>query len=126
MRSPAPALHCEHMPRIALTLVLSSYLLVPGCSAQQDPAGQPSSCTVSRVSDGDSFRCADGRRVRLIGVDSPESRQQPFGEKARAALLKLLPLGSTARLDRDVTPIDQYGRTLAYVWIGQTLVNEAM
>jgi micrococcal nuclease len=114
------------MLRIALTLVLTLCLLASRCSAQQPPTMQASSCTVSRVSDGDSFRCADGRRVRLIGVDSPESQQQPYGDRARAALLKLLPLGSTARLEQDVTPVDQYGRTLAYVWAGQTLVNETM
>jgi micrococcal nuclease len=114
------------MRQAALTLVLNFSLLVPSCSAQQLPAGEPSGCTISRISDGDSFRCADGRRVRLIGVDSPESQQQPFGQKARAALLKLLPVGSTPRLEHDVSPADQYGRILAYVWNGPILVNEAM
>ena len=85
-----------------------------------------SNCTVSRVSDGDSFRCGDGRRVRLIGIDSPESQQQPFGAASRAALLKLLPLGSTVSLESDVAQNDRYGRSLAYVWVDSTLVNEAM
>ena len=101
------------------------FVMPMGCSAQQQ-IPQPASCTVSRVSDGDSFRCSDGRRVRLIGVDSPESRQQPFGEKARAALLKLLPPGTVVRLEPDVASTDRYGRTLAHVWERSTLVNEAM
>jgi micrococcal nuclease len=101
--------------------------LVPtGCPAQQQTAALPADCTVSRVSDGDSFRCKDGRRIRLIGIDSPESQQQPAGEKARAALLRLLPPGSTVQLETDVAPTDRYGRTLAYVWSGSTLVNEVM
>jgi len=97
-----------------------------GCSAQQDEPPVADACTVSRVSDGDSFRCGDGRRVRLIGIDSPESQQQPFGAEARTALLRLLPLGSTVRLESDVAPHDQYDRALAYVWAGTTLVNESM
>jgi micrococcal nuclease len=64
--------------------------------------------------------------VRLIGIDSPESQQQPFGSEARVALLKLVPAGSTPRLEVDAAPTDRYGRTLAYVWMGRVLVNEVM
>jgi micrococcal nuclease len=115
------------MPRCSATLLPFLFWLVPvGCSAQH--AGRPvaDACTVSRVSDGDSFRCSDGRRVRLIGIDSPESQQQPIGAEARQALLRLLPQGSTVKLESDVAAHDQYGRVLAYVWAGSTLVNESM
>jgi micrococcal nuclease len=81
---------------------------------------------VSLVSDGDSFRCADGRRVRLIGIDSPEWQQRPFGSRAQQALLRLVPLGTAVHLEPDAAPLDQYRRDLAYVWTGSTLVNEAM
>jgi micrococcal nuclease len=93
-----------------------------GLTGQQ---GLPS-CTVSRVSDGDTFRCSDGRRVRLTGIDSPEYEQRPFGVAAREALLHLLPPGSVVRLETDLAPIDQYGRVLAYVWVGDTLINQVM
>jgi micrococcal nuclease len=111
-------------PAVAAWVVL--LLLLPRCSAQPQMTGPACSCTVSRVSDGDSFRCSDGRRVRLIGIDTPESQQHPFGAQARAALLKLLPLGSNVRLEIDVAERDRYGRSLAYVWVGSTLVNEVM
>ena len=84
------------------------------------------SCTIHRISDGDGFRCTDGRRVRLIGIDSPELEQRPFGAQAQQALLLLLPLGATVRLETDASQMDHYGRELAYVWTGDTLVNEAM
>jgi micrococcal nuclease len=84
------------------------------------------SCIVGHVADGDTFRCVDGRRVRLIGIDSPESQQQPYGARARSALLEMLPSGATVRLETDAVPVDRYGRLLAYVWVGPTLVNEAM
>jgi micrococcal nuclease len=96
------------------------------CAAQQPGTMPQTSCIVSRVADGDTFRCVDGRRVRLIGIDSPESQQQPYGGRARRALLEMLPSGAAVRLETDVVPMDRYGRLLAYVWVGTTLVNEAM
>jgi micrococcal nuclease len=84
------------------------------------------SCTVQRISDGDTFRCTDGRRVRLIGIDSPELRQGPFGPRARKALLALLPPGDTVRLETDASETDRYSRQLAYVWTGDSMVNEVM
>jgi micrococcal nuclease len=106
--------------------ILLAVLLPAGCSAQQPARASSQSCTIQRISDGDSFRCTDGRRVRLIGIDSPELGQGPFGPQAREALLTLLPLGTTVRLEMDASPSDRYGRQLAYAWSGATLVNESM
>jgi micrococcal nuclease len=110
----------------ASCFVLALASKVAACAARQQDTPPLDSCTVSHVSDGDSFRCGDGRRVRLIGIDSPESQQQPYGARARKALLAVLPVGTTVRLEQDVVARDQYGRQLAYVWTGPTLVNEMM
>ena len=99
---------------------------VAACGTSRQAASQPPDCVVGLVVDGDTFRCRDGRRVRLIGVDSPEQQQHPHGARSRQALLHLLPVGAAVRLEHDVSPRDRYGRELAYVWIGATLVNEAM
>jgi micrococcal nuclease len=101
-------------------------ILASACGSGLTGQQGPPACTVSRVSDGDTFRCRDGRRVRLTGIDSPEFDQQPFGSASREALVRLLPPGITVRLETDVGPLDQYGRVLAYVWIGDSLINEAM
>ena len=83
------------------------------------PPPQPAqaSCRVKSVTDGDTMRCEDGRRVRLLQIDAPEKDQRPLGSAARAALLGLAPVGSTVRLETDKRRQDQYGRTLAFVWL---------
>ena len=108
------------------TSVVVALFLLAGCF--DDPAAQQTapSCVVSHISDGDTFRCQDGRRVRLIGIDSPEAGQRPFGPAARRALEERLPAKTRVRLETDVTPLDRYGRVLAYVWLGPTLLNELM
>jgi micrococcal nuclease len=103
-----------------LSLALAAAPLASASSQEQGEG-----CVVLRVADGDTFTCRDGRRVRLIGIDAPE-RQQSFSSVAGHALLEMLPFGTAVRLERDVAPTDQYGRLLAYVWVGSTLVNEAM
>lgn len=109
-------------PLLSLAFATRSGACVPTRQlVQQEPT-----CVVSQVVDGDTFRCGDGRKVRLIGVDSPEGRQDPFGAEARQALAGMLPLGLAVRLEHDVASTDRYGRLLAYAWAGQTLVNEAM
>jgi micrococcal nuclease len=107
-------------------LVIGS-LWLSACASSTPPASASASpCVVDRISDGDSFRCRDGRRVRLVGIDTPELSQGEPARQAAAALKRWLPPGSTVRLETDVAPRDRYGRELAYVWAGSRLVNEAM
>lgn len=88
---------------------------------------------VLRVIDGDTFRAADGSPkgmiIRLIGVDAPESRntgrkvKSELGAEATKYLQKLIG-GKRVRLEYDVDRTDQYGRTLAYVYLEDgTFIN---
>jgi micrococcal nuclease len=99
-------------------------LLLLACGRAVSSVAPP--CVVSRVVDGDTFYCRDGRKVRLIGVDSPELAQGDPGRAARDALGRLLPQGSAVRLEEDATHTDRYGRVLAWVWSDAGLVNEAL
>jgi len=84
------------------------------------------SCVVERVGDGDTFTCRDGRKVRLLGIDTPELGQGEPGREAHEALRRLLPPGTAVRLESDVAARDRYGRVLAYVWTGSRMVNETL
>lgn len=92
-------------------------------AACADAQSRDDRCTVASLADGDSFRCRDGRRVRLLGIDAPEN-DQPAGAAARASLARLMPPGTSVRLETDVQPRDRFGRVLAYAWRGERMVNE--
>lgn len=83
---------------------------------------------VERVVDGDTIIVRDVGRVRLIGVDTPEAvdPRRPiefFGPEA-SAFTKGLVEGKQVRLEYDRERTDQYGRTLAYVYLRDgTFVN---
>lgn len=91
-----------------------------------DSAAPREQCRVRRVTDGDTFHCTNGLKVRLIGMDAPELRQKPFGAESRAALASLLPVNASVELEPDVTLSDRYQRRLAHVWLRGMLVNETM
>jgi len=86
---------------------------------------------VKRINDGDTVQLADGRSVRYIGVNAPEidhvrNTAQPFGFEARTRNAELV-AGKTVRLEFDIERLDDYGRTLAYVFLPDgSMVNERL
>jgi micrococcal nuclease len=88
---------------------------------------------VLRVVDGDTFEAIiNGKEetVRLILVDTPETVHpskptEPFGPEASQFAKETLE-GQDVRLELDVSERDQYGRVLAYVWIGDKMINEML
>lgn len=62
--------------------------------------------------------------MHYIGIDSPESGQ-PCSEEATAANAALIE-DQTVTLVSDVSPVDQFGRLLRYVYVGDTFVNAEM
>ena len=84
--------------------------------------------TVDYVVDGDTVDMTiDGvkERVRLIGIDTPETKKpntpiQCFGPEASAFTKSLLPEGTAVYLERDVEARDVYGRLLAYAYVAET------
>jgi micrococcal nuclease len=70
---------------------------------------------VVSVVDGDSVQLADGRRVRLLGLDAPERGRCGY-EEAKKRLTELA-FGRHVRLKDTV--LDDYGRILANVIVDQ-------
>ncbi|HET7042410.1 MAG TPA: thermonuclease family protein [Gemmatimonadales bacterium] len=99
-------------------------LALPLPLAAQGAPARRSSCTVERIIDGDTFVCAGKRHVRMLLIDAPEHGQHPAGDSAKAVLSRLLPRGAAVTLELAHDSLDRYGRTLAYVWVGDSaLVN---
>ncbi len=114
------------VPTLALALALALAITgLVGCGRSGGAAaGEPGRATVVRVVDGDTILVAIGgvdERVRLIGIDTPESvdPRSPvdcFGPEASDAAKALLPEGTEVQLVRDAEARDRYDRLLAYVY----------
>lgn len=109
-----------------------SLLFCVSCSPGRNPA-EVNYLTVTRVIDGDTFWGTDKElrtvKVRLLGIDAPESRRSAHKEvgyygKESEEYLKTLLSGTKVRVEYDLERYDQYGRTLAYVYLDDgTFVN---
>lgn len=109
----------------------------PGGKRDQGPGAESKaggvSAIVTRVVDGDTVEvqlAGVEEDVRYIGVDTPESVApgQPvecFGKEASERNRRLVE-GERVRLVFGAERRDQYGRLLAYVYLGDTFVNATL
>src|SRR3989338_2427140 len=91
------------------------------------PAVASDTYLVVRVIDGDTIEIEGGKKVRYIGIDTPETVDprkpvQCFGVEASNKNKELVS-GKRVRLEKDVSETDKYGRLLRYIYIGDTFVN---
>ena len=93
---------------------------IAGCG-EDESAAIVSRSKVERVIDGDTIVLDDGRTVRYIGMDTPERGDQYYDEATEAN--RRLVDGKKVKLELDVEEKDRYGRTLAYVYVGDIFVN---
>jgi micrococcal nuclease len=118
------------LPRLALTATLALLALLVATPAQTDPARSGLDALVVRVVDGDTIHVKIGERtekVRYIGVNSPEIHHpkrgvEPGGREA-AQVNRRLVNSQRVRLELDVQERDRYRRLLAYVWVGDLMIN---
>jgi len=108
------------MRRLFPCLLLAALLAACG-PVEPTRTGRGESAQVAFVVDGDTVELTDGRRVRYIGLNTPEVGQ-PYADEA-TTFNETLVAGQAVWLETDVQEIDQYGRLLAYVWLDDTLVN---
>lgn len=101
--------------------------MLSSCSTASS-AQDPNLATVRSVVDGDTIDISiSGRteRVRLIGINTPETKHptkgiECFGPEASAYLEQLLPKGTAVRVERDIEARDIYGRLLLYIYVADT------
>jgi endonuclease YncB( thermonuclease family) len=90
-------------------------LLLPLWAAAETLTGR-----VVKVTDGDTLTLLDAsqtqHKIRLAGIDAPESRQ-PWGQRSKAALVALVAGEGVAV---DWSKRDRYGRILGKVIVGGT------
>ncbi len=116
----------------AMVAPLLVLLLLSGCGrspAEAPPTASPATgnlpagvdVVVRKVIDGDTIDVSGGERVRLIGIDTPETNDpnRPagcFGKEASRFTAAVLAPGTPVRLVGDAEQRDRYGRLLAYVY----------
>jgi micrococcal nuclease len=118
--------------RVSILLAVLAAAVGVAVTVARRPAAPPAVARVTRVVDGDTI-VADGRYVRLIGIDTPETvdPHRPvgcFGPQA-SAFTKHLLTGRTVELRYDRELHDRYGRLLAYVYLpgpSPTFVNAVL
>lgn len=119
----------------ALCLILLAFAATAICAATPSNApalpASASAVWVSNVLDGDTVQLADGRRVRLLGINTPEIQHanraaEAGGNAAKQWLLQKI-LHRPVSLVGDVEATDKYGRTLAYVFTQDNeLINQQL
>ena len=119
--------------RIAVVLILAALALWQYFDDQLAPPvfHQPGALVrVARVVDGDTLLMADRTRVRLLGVDTPETKRpetpvEPFGPEA-SEFTRTHVEGRIVKLEFDKERHDKYGRVLAYVYLDDWFLNEEL
>lgn len=117
---------CEQVKKASL--VGAFFLFGAFTQAQADVCPVPrlgAAVQVERVVDGDTVRLADGRSVRLIGINAPELRPrgrspEPFAEQARRRLQALIAANNgQVQVYPQQPQRDHYGRPLVHLFDAQ-------
>ncbi|HWO56874.1 MAG TPA: thermonuclease family protein [bacterium] len=101
-------------------LILLLGVALSACGKKSQPPAEEG-VTVVGVIDGDTVELEDGRTIRLVGIDTPERGDTDYD--SASALTRRLVLRKRVRLEYDRDQTDRYGRTLAFLWTGDQLVN---
>ncbi len=86
--------------------------------------------TVTKVVDGDTIEISGGRKLRYIGINTPETvdprrPMQCYGKDASNRNKELV-LGKQVELEKDISETDKFGRLLRYVYVGERMINEQL
>ena len=113
---------------ITLVVLVGHRLLYPLPAPSRFQFDSPQRRAVRRVIDGDTIELEGGVRVRLLGVDTPETNHpdrppERFGREATEFTRQFVD-DRIVRLEFDRERHDNYRRVLAWVYVDDVLVNE--
>jgi len=122
------------------SLLCCCLLLLVSCQSNTEPEGNTFPVQVQRVVSGQTLEVLDTsqqpaliERVRLIGIDAPDLRQEPWGAAAKQSLEQMIAqvngqqlILQSVLLEPDVKTKDNFGRWLAYVWHNGVLLNKQL
>jgi endonuclease YncB( thermonuclease family) len=81
----------------------------------------------TKYKNGDSGKSPNIIKLRMLGMDAPETQQQDWGKKATEFLKQELSDDKYIFIETDIEPRDRYGRLLAYVYDSKGIsINEKM
>ncbi len=117
----------------SIIFVLVMMITLPSACSSSNHKESSKFYLVTKVVDGDTFWVDDGSekglKIRLIGVDAPESRRTGrkeigyYGKEAKE-FLKSYILNKKVRLEFDLDKYDKYQRVLAYAYLNDgTFLN---
>ncbi len=123
------------MNKRTVSFLFSVILLILGYFFYQHPGNFPQSITgattvqsqgavVERVIDGDTLVLTNQEHIRLLGINTPE-KGMPYAAEA-GERLRALTEGKTVQLGKDKTDKDKYGRSLRYIFVNGTFINQIM
>jgi len=114
-------------------VVIITSLIVNSCVGKNSDLSREKDYFVRRVIDGDTIQLQNGKFVRYIGIDTPETRKrargvwlyepEPYSLDAKKLNSELIGRGKV-ELEFDSEENDKYGRWLAYVHAEGKMVNE--
>ena len=122
------------MSKIWLVVIYFCLTLLLGCS---DRTGETNliSAKVTRVISGQTVEVlltdtSEVAKVRIIGIDAPDLRQDPWGEAAKDRLTELV-MAMPVELeleesDRFINDRDRFNRLPAHIWQNQTLIGQQL
>lgn len=114
------------LPFLAVITVLQ-LICIPvfaGTAPSCAPDRIDETASVAHIYDGDTVKLDDGRRVRFIGLNTPElghgkKPDEPLAAKGRSSLEQLLGPQPRVGLRFDSQNRDKYGRLLAHGYVGK-------
>ena len=112
------------MNPVTVAACAGTMLLAALCGCDPQDRCGPDTARVVRVVDGDTLDIDDGDRVRILGIDAPETGLAPeCGGLEAFAFLASSVEGRRVTLEYGPTCRDPHGRLLAHVRVGGVLAG---